>query len=99
MLRIGRTIPDAIFHPLGEEFGPVCYVGRINKMTLSECPYELLGSETLLWHSPQPECPRFIAIGQVSLAPNGSCPVAGWKLRQAATQGSLDQALTSRNYQ
>ena len=39
MLRLGRTIPDAIFHPLGEEFGPVCYLGRIDKMTLSKRPY------------------------------------------------------------
>jgi hypothetical protein len=35
VLQIGSTKPRAIFHPFGEEFGPVCYLGRIDKMTLS----------------------------------------------------------------
>jgi hypothetical protein len=33
--QISRDIPRAIFHPIGEEFGPICYLGRIDKMSLS----------------------------------------------------------------
>jgi hypothetical protein len=33
VLKIGGAVRRAIFHPLGEEFGPLCYLGRISKMS------------------------------------------------------------------
>jgi hypothetical protein len=35
MLEIGRVIPRAVFHLPGEKFGPIGYLGRIDKVTLS----------------------------------------------------------------
>jgi hypothetical protein len=35
MLQIGRAISRAIFHFPGEKLGPIGYLGRIDKVTLS----------------------------------------------------------------